>query len=169
MLKKITRLGEISYRKLGEFVGDHTIETEVIARYLDLKTDSPDNASIAITPENYHFRPKSMITQGDSKIYVFELKPKKKAVGLFKGELWLDAFTGMPVRETGTLVKTPSIFLKSVAFVNEFKLQNGVAWPSRVECHVDVRVFGPANLSVQFGNVAPLGDDDDVKEIAAVP
>jgi hypothetical protein len=168
VLKVISRVGEIGYRKLGEFVGDHTVETEVIARYLELKTDSSDNASIAITPENYHFRRKTIMTLENSQIYVFELKPKKNVVGLFKGELWLDAATGMPVREAGTLVKNPSIFLKKVAFVNEFQLKNGVAWPSHIECHVDVRVAGSADLNIQFSNVAPAGEDD-LKEIAEVP
>jgi hypothetical protein len=168
VLKIIPRLGEITYKRLGEFVGDHTVETEVIARYLELKTDSSDNASIAITPENYHFRRKTIMTQGDSRIYIFELKPKKKVVGLFKGELWLDAATGMPLRESGTLVKNPSIWLKKVEFVNEFQLKNGVAWPSHIECHVDVHLAGPADLNVQFSNVAPAGEDD-LKEIAEGP
>lgn len=164
VLKIIPRVGEIVYKKLGEFVGDRTVETEVIARYLELKTDSTDNASIAITPENYHFRRKTIMTQGNSQIYVFELKPKKSIVGLFKGELWLDAGTGMPVKETGTLVKTPFL-VKKLAFVNEFEIKNGVAWPSHIECHVDVHLAGPADLSINFSNVAPA-DDEDQKEIA---
>jgi hypothetical protein len=164
VLKIIPRVGEIVYHKLGEFVGDRTVETEVIARYLELKTDSTDNASIAITPENYHFRRKTIMTLGINQIYVFELKPKKSVVGLFKGELWLDAATGMPVKETGTLVKTP-LFVKKLVFVNEFEIKNGVAWPSHIECHVDVRLAGPADLNINFSNVAPA-DDDDSKEVA---
>jgi hypothetical protein len=144
------------------------VEKEVIARYLELDSDSPENASIAITPANYHFRLKTRMTNGDNSIYVFELKPKKNALGLFKGELWVDAATGMPVRETGTLVKTPSIFLKSVVFVNEFQLHNGVAWPSRIECHVDTRVAGRADLSIRFSNVTQAQEDDST-EIADAP
>jgi hypothetical protein len=168
VLKFISRLGKISITRLGEFVGDRTVEKEVIARYLEMDSDSPDSASRAITPENYHFRLKTRMTNGDNSIYVFELKPKKNALGLFKGELWVDAATGMPVRETGTLVKTPSIFLKSVVFVNEFQLHNGVAWPSRIECHVDTRVAGRADLSIRFSNVTQAQEDDSA-EIADAP
>ena len=32
---------------------------------------------------------------------IFELNPKKKRVGLFKGELWVDTATGMPLKEMG--------------------------------------------------------------------
>ena len=159
VLKFISRLGKISITKLGEFVGDRTVEKEVIARYLELDSDNPESAAIAITPENYHFRLKARMTVGETRTYVFELKPKKNLVGLFKGEVWLDAATGMPVRESGTLVKTPSIFLKSVAFVNEYKLQNGVAWPSHIECHVDTRVAGRADLSIRFSNVTQAVED----------
>jgi hypothetical protein len=169
VLKAISRIGKITITRLGEFVGDRTVEKEVIARYLELDSDSPENASIAITPDNYHFRLKTKMTSGDSRTLVFELKPKKNAVGLFKGELWLDAATGMPVREAGTLVKTPSILLKSIAFVNEYQLQNGVAWPSHIECHVDTRVAGRADLSIRFSNVTQAEENEDAKEIANIP
>ena len=74
----------------------------------------------------------------------------------------------MPVRESGTLVKTPSIFLKSVAFVNEYQLKNGVAWPSHIECHVDTRVAGRADLSIRFSNVTQAAEDES-EEIADAP
>ena len=51
VLKFISRLGKISITKLGEFVGDRTVEKEVIARYLELDSDNPENAAIAITPQ----------------------------------------------------------------------------------------------------------------------
>jgi hypothetical protein len=170
VLKIIPKVGEVIYHRLGEFVGDHTIETEVIKRYLELKNDSPENASIAITPANYHFRLKTRATGlagSKGQVYVFDLKPKKNEMGLFKGELWLDAATGMPVKETGTLVKTP-LFVKKVAFVNEFQLQDGVAWPSHIECHVEVRVAGRADLNIHFSNPTQ-SDEGDVAEVAVAP
>ncbi len=170
VLKTISRrLGEITYRTLAEFVGDRTVEKEVIVRYLELKADGPESAAVAITPSNYHFRLKTRMTVGENRILVFELKPKKNAVGLFKGELWLDGATGMPVRESGTLVKTPSFLLKSIAFENEYEIKNGVAWPSHVICHVDTRVAGRADLNIRFSNLAPVEDNDDSKEIVGTP
>jgi len=169
VLKFISRLGQITITRLGEFVGDRTVEKEVIARYLELDSGGPENASVAITPENYHFRLKTRMTNGDNSISVFELKPKKNAVGLFKGELWLDTATGMPVKEVGTLVKTPSILLKSIAFVNEYQIQNGVAWPSHIECHVDTRVAGRADLSIRFSNVTQAAEGEDSKELVDAP
>jgi hypothetical protein len=168
VLRIVKHLGEITYHRLGEFVGDRTVQHEVIERYLALQTENSDNPSIAITPANYKFRLKTRMTQGDSRTYVFELTPRKKAVGLFKGEVWVDGATGMPLRESGILVKTPSIFLKKVAFVNEYKLENGISVPSHIECHVDTRIAGRADLNIRFGKVTPTGEEEQ-PQIADTP
>ena len=73
-------------------------------------------------------------------------------MGLFKGELWLDAETGMPVRESGEFVKNPSVFLKKIAFVRDYEIQGGVAIPKHIESTVDTRLVGRAELSIEFTN-----------------
>jgi hypothetical protein len=155
-VRTVPKLGQIFYRKLGEFVGDKTIQSQVIERYVELEEDGPGPGkdSIAITPANYKFRLKSKITMGDQQTYVFELTPKKKRDGLFKGELWLDAATGMPLREKGELVKNPSYWLKKVEFVNDFALQDGIAIPAHIECTIDTHLAGKAELSINFSNFA---------------
>jgi len=149
-LRFVSRLGKITYKALG-FSGDNTVKQEVIARYLSLETgDQPNAGALAVTPANYRFQLKAKLTEGDQTTYIFQLTPKKKRVGLFKGELWLDAATGMPVRESGEWVKSPSVFVKRVEFIQEFALQNGVALPSHIESTVDTRVVGRAELSINF-------------------
>ena len=165
-LRIVSRLGKIIYRPLG-FSGDNTVKQEVIARYLSAETEARDNGSIAITPSNYKFRLKAKMTQGDEVTYIFQITPRKKKVGLFKGELWLDAATGMPVRESGELVKTPSIFLKKVEFVREYALQDGVAVPSHIESTVDTRGFGRAELSINFSNYTRQDLDAETETDAA--
>lgn len=165
-LRIVSRLGKIIYRPLG-FSGDNTVKQEVIARYLSAETEARDNGSIAVTPANYKFRLKAKMSQGDQVTYIFQITPRKKKVGLFKGELWLDAATGMPVREAGELVKTPSIFLKKVEFVREYSLQDGVAVPAHIESTVDTRGFGRAELSINFSNYTRQVQDADTETDAA--
>jgi hypothetical protein len=167
VLRKISRLGAITVRKIGDFVGDRTVQHEVIERYLALENENSENDSIAITPTNYKFRLKTKMTQGDNRTYVFELTPKRKTLGLFKGEVWVDAATGMPLRESGTLVKTSSIFVKRISFVNEYKLQNGVSLPLHVECHADT-IVGRADLNIRFSNIAPAAEQETA-QIADTP
>ena len=166
-VRTVPKLGQIFYRKLGEFVGDKTVQSQVIERYVELEEDgAPGKENIAITPTNYKFRLKSKITMGDQQTYVFELTPKgKKRDGLFKGELWLDAATGMPLKERGQLVKNPSVWLKKVEFVNDFALQNGIAIPAHIECTVDTRIAGKAELSINFSDFS-RAEEASVQEVS---
>jgi len=150
-LRRISRLGEITYKALG-FSGDSTVKQEVITRYLNAETEARNSGEISITPEHYKFRLKATISREDSKVFIFQLTPKKKKVGLFKGELWIDGATGLAVRESGEFVKTPSVFLKKVEFVRVYEIQGGVALPRRIESKVETRLVGRAELTVEFSN-----------------
>ncbi len=159
VLRVVSRVGKITYKKLGEFVGDPTVKNEVIARYLQAETEGRENGSMAISRANYKFRlkakftQKNQVTQIEQKIYVFELDPKKKKLGLFKGEIWLDGDTGMPLREAGELVKNPSVWLKKVEFVRDYQIQDGISLPSHIKSTVDTRLgLGTAELSINYSN-----------------
>ncbi len=158
VLRVVSRLGKITYKKIGEFVGDPTVKNEVIARYLQAETEGRENGSMAISRANYKFRLKAkftqrnQVTQIEQKIYVFELDPRKKKLGLFKGEIWLDGDTGMPLREAGELVKNPSVFLKKVEFVRDYAIQDGISVPVHIQSTVDTRWVGTAELSINYSN-----------------
>jgi len=170
VLRKISRLGKISFRMLG-FQGDDTIKQEVIARYLNLESESAGKqGDISITPDNYKFHLKTTMADGGHRTYIFQVTPKRKAVGLFKGELWLDGETGMPLRESGQLVKNPSIFLKKVAFVHDYQLnKDGVAIPKHIESTVDTRIAGRAELEIEFSNFTKAEDDETPPDDAGGP
>jgi hypothetical protein len=159
-LRSISKLGQITYKALG-FSGDTTVKQEVILRYLAAESEARDNGSIAINPANYKFRLKATLKSDKQNFYVFQLTPRTKRIGLFKGELWLDGKTGMPVRESGELVKNPSVFLKKVEFTREYEMHDGVAFPSHLESTVDTRLVGRAELSIVFSHFTR--DDDETE------
>lgn len=166
-LRVISRLGKISYKMLG-FSGDDTVKKDVIARYLSAETETQkDNSQYAITPSNYRFKYKGFLEQSGNQIYLFELKPRKKRVGLFKGELWLDAKTCMPIKEEGEFVKNPSVFLKKVEFVRDYQIQDGVAIPKHIESKVDTRIVGRADITIDFTNLRKVDPEDAVEEARA--
>lgn len=148
-LRNISNLGKITYRMLG-FNGDGSIKKEVIARYLAADAQAQEGPNLSITPTNYKFKYKGLQNDNGNALYLFQLSPRKKQVGLFKGELWLDPNTAMPIRESGRFVKTPSIFLKKMEFVRTYELQNGVSIPQRVESLVDTRLFGRVQMNINF-------------------
>jgi len=161
-LRNISKLGRITYHMLG-FSGDNTVKTEVIARYLSAEVQANQGESspnLSISPANYKFKYKGTEDLDGRQTYVLRVTPKEKKVGLFKGELWLDAETYMPVRESGSFVKTPSVFLKKVQFVRHYMLQNGVSVPQRTESKIDARFFGPVELDVNYLNFSKEADAD---------
>jgi hypothetical protein len=157
-LKRISRLGRITYEAL-KFDGDNSVKRDVIARYLTAESQArATESSLAVLPANYKFKYKGLRDHGQGLVHVFEVTPRKKIVGLFKGELWLDAQSFLPVRESGRMVKSPSIFLKRVEFVQEYEIRDGLSIPLRMHTTVDTRLIGKAELTVDFRNVA-LADD----------
>ena len=164
-LRNISKLGKITYRALG-FSGDNTVKNEVIVRFLKLEVEGQgDGSDISITPANYKFKYKGMAEFDGRDIYVLHLSPRQKKIGLFKGEIWLDAATYMPVRESGQFVKTPSIFLKKMQFVREYEIRDGVAVPQKLVSLNDVRFFGKVQMNVNFGKFSKDPDED----VAASP
>jgi hypothetical protein len=159
-LRNISKLGKITYHALG-FIGDNVVKTEVIANYLKAEIESSQNptSNVAITPVNYKFKYKGMEDWNGRTVYVMHVNPRHKRVGLFKGELWLDAETYMPVRESGSFVKSPSFLLKKMQFVREYGLQNGVSIPQRTESRVETRFFGPVELNVDYLAVSQDSSD----------
>ena len=151
-LRRISRVGQVTYKALG-FSGDPAIKNEIITRYLSAESQARENGSIAIAPVNYKFKYKGTTDVRGWQLASFQVTPRKKAVGLFKGELWLDAKTGMPVRESGSFVKSPSIFLKKIQFIRDYEIRDGVAFPARIESTVETRLVGRAELTINFSNV----------------
>jgi len=150
-LRSISKLGKITYNALA-FIGDKRIRNEVIARYLTAETQTPAGPDISITPANYKFKYKGLQDHEGQQAYVFQVSPRRKQVGLFKGDLWIDPQTYMPVRESGRFVKSPSIFLKKIEFVRTYEVKDGLAVPQHIESKVQTRIFGPVYVSVNFTN-----------------
>jgi hypothetical protein len=136
----------------------------LIYRYLGAEADASKGIlgsqsqmqSIAITPDNYKFKYKAMITTDARQVYVFQATPKKNRVGLFKGEIWVDGESGMPVRESGRFVKSPSKFLRRLEFVRQYEMRDGIALPTRIESSVDTFLYGKAELTVRYSNYSVL-------------
>lgn len=161
-LRHITTLGRITYDAF-RFQGDNTIKKEVINRYLEQEAESQNDRSIAVTPDNYRFKYKSTTRLDGRDAYVFQVTPRKKRPKLFKGELWIDTETYLPVREAGKLVKTP-LGVKAVTFVRRYDIRNGIAVPVQMQSVTDVWFFGKAELTVDFANFSidsPRAGDAD--------
>ena len=154
VLRQISRVGQTTYHVLG-FQGDNTVKNQVIARYLQAEQQGQGKQNLAITPENYKFKFRGERGVLGKDVYVFQLSPRHKKVGLFKGELWLDASSYLPVYEKGRFVKNPSIFFKKVDFERAFAIQNGAPVPAHLTSTIQTRLVGKVELDVNYLNPPP--------------
>ena len=160
VLRQISKVGQVTYHVLG-FQGDNTVKNQVIARYLQAEQQGQEKENLAVTPENYRFKFRGERGVLGKEVYVFQLSPHRKKIGLFKGELWLDAQNYFPVYEKGRLVKNPSIFFKKVDFERAFVVQNGVPVPAHLTSTIETRLVGKVELDV---NYLPNSSSDESEE-----
>ena len=96
------------------------MKSNVITRLLQSEVDhvqKDDPSLTAISNANYKFSHKGSTDVGGRVVQIYQVKPRKKRPGLFKGRIYLDAHTGSLVRAEGSIVKSPSFFVKNIEFV----------------------------------------------------
>ncbi|MBY0506901.1 MAG: outer membrane lipoprotein-sorting protein [Bryobacteraceae bacterium] len=163
-LRLISKVGRVTYQKLT-FTGDDQVKRDVIARFLTAETEAhAQTGDISLTPANYKFNFKGRIEQDGKVAYIFQLSPKEKRVGLFKGDLWLDAETGLPLRESGRLVKNPSVFFKKTEFTRKYEIRDGHAYLTEWESLIDARVVGRVEMAVKYSNYQSAVENEAVAE-----
>jgi hypothetical protein len=152
-LRRISALGRITYSML-RFEGDGTIKSQVITRYLTAEADAQRDqpASLSVTPENYKFKYKGQASLDGRPVHIFQVTPKQKRQGLYKGDLWIDAATYLRVQESGYLVKNPSIFLKRIAFTRRYEIRNGISVPRQIQTEIETRLVGKAELTIDYSH-----------------
>jgi len=154
-LRRVSALGRITYEKL-RFEGDGTVKKQIINRYLSAEAEAQQDPSlaIAVTPENYNFKYKGKADLDGRETYLFDVSPKRKRQGVFRGQLWIDTATFLRVEESGYLVQSPSVFVKKIAFVRKYQIRDGVSVPKQEQSFADTRLVGRAEMTIDFSNFA---------------
>lgn len=126
------------------------MKQQVIARYLTAQSDAEaiPSASLAINAENYRFHFLRSFATGRGVTHVFEIVPKQKRAGLIRGELWLDAVSGLAIRQSGILVKWPSVFVRKMEIARDTELVAGRPSLRTTHISIDTRLAGRAELTV---------------------
>ena len=131
--------------------GDSFVKSNVIVRLLQSEVDHVhrrEQSQTAISSANYKFSYKGSSLVNDVPVYVYDLKPHKKRVGLFKGKIYLDAASGELVRAQGRIVKSPSFFIKKVDFVQDYAHVNGFTLPLHLHSEAQTRIIGKAVIDI---------------------
>jgi hypothetical protein len=130
--------------------GTSTVKQQVIARYLEAEEQAAKlpYSSVAITPGNYRFRYEGPLKANGATAYVFQISPKKTRAGMLQGQIWIDLATGVAVRQTGRLVKRPSVFIRRIELTRDISLRDGVQCARVTHVVISTRLVGRAELTV---------------------
>ena len=140
-------------------VGDTFVKSKVIARLLQSEVDhvkKDDPALTSLTPANYKFSHKSTTILDGRPVHVFQVNPRAKRLGLFKGRIYLDARTGSMVHSEGSIVKSPSLFIKSIHFVQDYVDIAGFTFPSHIHSEAETRIVGSAVVDIYDQDYQPV-------------
>lgn len=137
------------------FKGDRFVKSNVLVRLLQSEVDhvsKRQGTQTAINDQNYKFSLKGTEDLNGVNCYVFQVKPRKKRVGLFKGRVYIDSYTGTMRRAEGTMVKSPSWWIKKIEFVQDFDEFGGFVFPTRMHSVNRVRLLGRTIVDVLHRN-----------------
>lgn len=133
------------------FEGDGFVKSNVIVRLLQSeasRVEKNEGYTTAISDLNYKFNYHGDDQIGGRVVHVYSVKPRDKRVGLFKGHIAVDVTTGTLVRAEGEFVKSPSVFIKKIEFVQDFTDVGGFTLPVHMHSVADTRVYGKAIVEV---------------------
>jgi hypothetical protein len=145
--------------KALHFIGDGFVKTNVITRLLQSEVDhvlKDDPAVTAIRPENYKFSHKGTTQIAGQVVHVYQVKQRKKRPGLFKGHIYLDASTGSLVRAEGRVVKSPSIFVNKIDFVQDYGEVNGFTLPTHIHTEAKAALVGRTVVDIVNSDCQPV-------------
>lgn len=141
------------------YTGDSFVKSNVITRVLQSEVDyvsRGDTAQTALTVANYKFSYKGEQNLDGRQVHVFQVKPRHKRVGLFKGHVYLDSATGSLARSEGKIVKSPSFFIRNIQFVQDYADIDGYTLPVQLHSTARARFLGPAIVDVFHRQYQPL-------------
>lgn len=156
--------------KAVRFTGDTFVKTNVITRLLQSEVDhlqKDDPALNAISPANYKFSYKGTNELQGRIVHVYQVKPREKRVGLFKGRIYVDVYTGSLVRAEGRPVKSPSLFIKKVDFVQDYADIGPFTLPVHVHSEATARIVGRAIVDVYQRDYQPVANSSTTTAVTA--
>jgi hypothetical protein len=147
--------------KAVRFVGDNFVKSNIITRLLQSEVDhveKDDSASTALSPLNYKFSYKGTNSLEGRVAHVYQVKPRKKRSGLFKGRIYLDVHTGSLLRAEGSLVKSPSFFVKKIEFVQDYVDIGQFTFPVHIHSEAKARLVGRAVVDIYHRDYEPVAN-----------
>jgi hypothetical protein len=157
--------------KALRFTGDNFVKSNIILRVLQSEVEhvqKDDPALTAINAANYKFSYKGTSQLNQRVVHVYQLKPREKRAGLFKGKIYVDAYTGTLARAEGKLVRSPSLFVKRLEFVQDYADIDSFTFPVHIHSEAQARVVGRTVVDIYEQDYRPVSVNS-TQASAAIP
>lgn len=144
--------------KAVSFSGDGFVKSNVIHRLLQSEVEHVEKErgqDTALTSRNYKFNHKGVKEIDGRQVHVYEVKPRQKRVGLFKGRIYIDSLTGSLRRAEGQVVKSPSFFIKKIEFTTDYADFGSFTFPVHLHSVAKTRLVGRAVVDVSISEYHP--------------
>lgn len=137
--------------------GDGTAGQAVIERYFEMERQLEDRplSSILVTPANYKFHFRGEVSTVDNSAYVYDIAPRKARTGLVKGQLWMDAATGVELLLKGRLTGAGD-----ADFVRETELLDGKPVARLTHLSFTLPILGRGELVVTEYPLASMNEKE---------
>ena len=139
------------------FQGDKFVKSNVIGRMLQSEVDhveKQETAQTAITSSNYKFSYAGTENVDGRPTHIYNVKPRQKRAGLFRGKIYVDAVTGSLRRAQGT-VKSPSFFVKKIEFFQDYADVGEFTLPVHMHSEANARIIGRAVIDIVTQDYTP--------------
>ena len=156
LIREYTSPNALSFTPV-EFTGDDFVKHNVITKLLQSEVEHVQKGEApqtALSAQNYKFSYKGTDNLDGHLVHIFQVKPRHKVPGLFKGKIYVDVFTGSLRRAEGSVV-SPSFFIKKIEFVQDYDDVDGFNFPVRMHSTAMTRVIGRAIVNIFHRNYRP--------------
>jgi hypothetical protein len=141
--------------------GSHFIINRVFKKILDTEKEAADprnQASTALTDQNYKFELLGEEDVDGRPAYVLHLEPRTENHLLYRGRVWIDAADLALCKIEGEPAKRPSMWISKVEVHHRYKKVGDFWLAAENESNTDVRLGGHATLSIHYKDYKVVSD-----------
>jgi hypothetical protein len=134
--------------------GSGSVRSKVFKKLLEAEQESmreENQQRSAISPENYTFELVDYGKTEASEFYLLNAEPKAKNKFLFRGKIWVDGTEFAITRVEGQPAVNPSWWTLRTDFKRSYRKVGEFWLPASNESQTKVRVFGTADLCIEYG------------------
>ena len=130
----------------------------VLRKMLESETETSRpqmHAGARLIHENYDFALIGTELVGGRAAYVLEIRPKRKEKYLFQGRIWVDAEDYALARAEGKPAKKPSLWTKSIDFVQIYQKCGPLWFPLSTQSVTEAHIFGTTDVTIEYFDYTP--------------